>query len=430
MDHRASHLPERAEIERIQTEQVAAGDRLGALQIALEDLDTQVSRFESEIDGVRQREDRDRSLLQSVADSKQLSELQHELETLQRRQSSLEDSLIEVMEHREQLQNQQAAEAAVIEGLQSDLAAAQHALDTTLADIDHHRRVHSSRRDELAADLAPDLLALYERQRSGGGPGAGADAGRPLWGVPDRDRPRRAGADLRGRRRRSAAVPGVQRNPVAAQGRQPVKVVVEADGGSRGNPGPAGYGSVVWSADRSIVLAESKQAIGRATNNVAEYRGLIAGLEEAAKLQATEVAVSMDSKLVVEQMSGRWKVKHPDLAELHAQARALASRFDRISYTWIPRAENSHADRLANEAMDAAAELPRRAGAVIGDAFGAGMDRRARRRHPSAAAAARPDRIVGPAALFGPRQSAADHWADSRPTRPPATWGLAAESRR
>jgi probable phosphoglycerate mutase len=135
-----------------------------------------------------------------------------------------------------------------------------------------------------------------------------------------------------------------------------VKVLVEADGGSRGNPGPAGYGSVVWSADRSIVLAESKQSIGLATNNVAEYRGLIAGLEEAAKLHAAEVAVSMDSKLVVEQMSGRWKVKHPDLAELHQQARALAQRFDRVSYTWIPRAENAHADRLANEAMDAAAE--------------------------------------------------------------------------
>jgi predicted nucleic acid-binding Zn-ribbon protein len=173
MDHRADRLPERADIERIQTEQVAAGDRLGALQIALEDLDTQVSRFESEIDGVRQREDRDRSLLQSVADSKQLSELQHELETLQRRQSKLEDSLIEVMEHREQLQNQQAAEAALIEGLQSDLAATQQALATTLADIDHHRRVHSTRRDELTAELTPDLLALYERQRSGGGPGAG-----------------------------------------------------------------------------------------------------------------------------------------------------------------------------------------------------------------------------------------------------------------
>jgi ribonuclease H / adenosylcobalamin/alpha-ribazole phosphatase len=134
-----------------------------------------------------------------------------------------------------------------------------------------------------------------------------------------------------------------------------VKVIIEADGGSRGNPGPAGYGAVVWTADRSTVLAETKQAIGRATNNVAEYRGLIAGLDDALKLGATEAAVFLDSKLLVEQMSGRWKVKHPDLVELHAQARKLASRFDRISYAWVPRARNSHADRLANEAMDAAA---------------------------------------------------------------------------
>ncbi|WP_123028094.1 bifunctional RNase H/acid phosphatase [Mycolicibacterium stellerae] len=136
-----------------------------------------------------------------------------------------------------------------------------------------------------------------------------------------------------------------------------MKVIVEADGGSRGNPGPAGYGSVVWTFDRENVLAESKQAIGHATNNVAEYRGLIAGLEEAARVGATEVDVRMDSKLVVEQMSGRWKVKHPDLKELIEQAKAVATTFDRISYAWIPRAENSHADRLANEAMDAAAEL-------------------------------------------------------------------------
>lgn len=136
-----------------------------------------------------------------------------------------------------------------------------------------------------------------------------------------------------------------------------MKVIVEADGGSRGNPGPAGYGTVVWSADHETVLAESKQAIGRATNNVAEYRGLIAGLEEAANLGATDVAVFMDSKLVVEQMSGRWKVKHPDLIALHQEATALSARLAHITYTWIPRARNAHADRLANEAMDAAAEL-------------------------------------------------------------------------
>ncbi|MBV8965516.1 MAG: bifunctional RNase H/acid phosphatase [Mycobacteriaceae bacterium] len=136
-----------------------------------------------------------------------------------------------------------------------------------------------------------------------------------------------------------------------------MRLIVEADGGSRGNPGPAGFGSVVWSHDHSAVLAEIKEAIGIATNNVAEYRGLIAGLTEAARLGATEVEARLDSKLVVEQMSGRWKVKHPDIASLHAQARDIASDFDRVSFTWVPREKNSHADRLANEAMDAAAAV-------------------------------------------------------------------------
>ena len=149
-------------------------------------------------------------------------------------------------------------------------------------------------------------------------------------------------------------MPRVLGNPVAGQGVPRVRVVVEADGGSRGNPGPAGYGAVVVSADRGSVLAETSSAIGTATNNVAEYRGLIAGLEAAAELGATEVEVLMDSKLVVEQMSGRWRVRHPSLAPLHQQARDLERRFQRVSYRWVPRAQNSRADRLANEAMDAA----------------------------------------------------------------------------
>ncbi|MFJ9365247.1 bifunctional RNase H/acid phosphatase [Nocardia sp. NPDC101769] len=129
-------------------------------------------------------------------------------------------------------------------------------------------------------------------------------------------------------------------------------VIVEADGGSRGNPGPAGYGAVVWDAERVRVLAERKEFLGVTTNNVAEYRGLIAGLEAAAELGAREVSVRMDSKLVVEQMSGRWKVKHEAMIPLADRARRLVAGFDRVSFTWIPRKENSHADRLANEAMD------------------------------------------------------------------------------
>jgi broad specificity phosphatase PhoE/ribonuclease HI len=134
-----------------------------------------------------------------------------------------------------------------------------------------------------------------------------------------------------------------------------MRVLVQADGGSRGNPGPAGYGAVVLAADTGATLAERKAAIGVDTNNVAEYQGLIAGLAAARELGATDVEVQMDSKLVVEQMSGRWQVKHPSMRPLARQAAELAAGFDRIRFEWIPRARNSHADRLANEAMDAAA---------------------------------------------------------------------------
>ncbi|GAB2674013.1 bifunctional RNase H/acid phosphatase [Nocardia goodfellowii] len=129
-------------------------------------------------------------------------------------------------------------------------------------------------------------------------------------------------------------------------------VIVEADGGSRGNPGPAGYGAVVFAADHVTVLAERRESLGVATNNVAEYRGLIAGLEAAAELGARTVEVRMDSKLVVEQMAGRWKVKHAAMIPLADRARRLVAGFERVSFQWIPRAENSYADRLANQAMD------------------------------------------------------------------------------
>ena len=132
-------------------------------------------------------------------------------------------------------------------------------------------------------------------------------------------------------------------------------LVVEADGGSRGNPGPAGYGALVRAGDQ--VLAERAAAIGVATNNVAEYRGLIAGLQAAAETDPeAEVEVRMDSKLVVEQMSGRWKVKHDNLQPLAREAAALVRRLGRVSFRWVPREQNTAADRLANEAMDAAAE--------------------------------------------------------------------------
>ena len=132
------------------------------------------------------------------------------------------------------------------------------------------------------------------------------------------------------------------------------RVVIEADGGSRGNPGPAGYGAVLKNAVTGAVIAEAAESIGRATNNVAEYRGLIAGLHLYAEhAPGAALEVRMDSKLVVEQMAGRWKVKHPDMRPLALTARRLAPA--EVTWTWVPREQNAHADRLANLAMDAAA---------------------------------------------------------------------------
>ena len=135
-----------------------------------------------------------------------------------------------------------------------------------------------------------------------------------------------------------------------------MKVTVYTDGGSRGNPGVAGSGSVVYDED-GTTLAEIAYVVGqKSSNNVAEYHGLLRGLEAARELGASEVDVYMDSKLVVEQMNGRWKIKHPDMKKLALDARDLASGFNKVSYSWVPRAKNKKADELSNVAMDAAAK--------------------------------------------------------------------------
>ncbi len=131
-------------------------------------------------------------------------------------------------------------------------------------------------------------------------------------------------------------------------------LVVEADGGSRGNPGPAAYGAVVRDAASGQVLVEVAEFIGTATNNVAEYRGMMAGLEQAKALDpGALVEVRLDSKLVVEQMSGRWKIKHPDMRELALAARSILPP-GQVSFSWVPRESNALADALVNEMLDLA----------------------------------------------------------------------------
>ncbi|MGW9552808.1 reverse transcriptase-like protein [Citricoccus zhacaiensis] len=130
---------------------------------------------------------------------------------------------------------------------------------------------------------------------------------------------------------------------------------VEADGGSRGNPGVAGYGALVRDPDTGAVLDIDAQPLGRASNNVAEYSGMIAGLRMARRIDPdAAVHVRLDSKLVVEQMSGRWKIKHADMQKLAAEARGILPS-GQVTYEWIPRAQNKDADLLSNEAMDAGA---------------------------------------------------------------------------
>ncbi len=134
----------------------------------------------------------------------------------------------------------------------------------------------------------------------------------------------------------------------------PRSLIVEADGGSRGNPGPAAYGAVVRDAVTGTVLAELAEYLGEVSNNVAEYRGAIAGLEHAHELDPqANVEMRLDSKLIVEQMSGRWQIKHPDMRVLARRARDIYPP-GHVTYTWVPRAQNVVADRLVNEMIDAA----------------------------------------------------------------------------
>ncbi|MFJ4230476.1 bifunctional RNase H/acid phosphatase [Cellulosimicrobium cellulans] len=177
---------------------------------------------------------------------------------------------------------------------------------------------------------------------------------------------------------------------MSAAGRR--HLVVEADGGSRGNPGPAGFGALVRDGETGQVLAERAAYLGVTTNNVAEYSGLVAGLRAAAEIDPdARVTVRMDSRLVVEQMSGRWQIKHDDMRRLAAEAASVLPA-GQVAYEWVPRAQNSAADALANEAMDTAGTVARDYPPAA--APGAGDD------EPDPAAADAPAEVPGESAAF------------------------------
>lgn len=172
--HRRSHLPGEKERTELQARQLTLVDAVAALGIALEDLDAQVSKVDSEVAAVRQREDRDRALLDGgTVGAKELTEIQHELETLERRQSALEDSELELMERREELQGQQAEAQAGVDDIGHQLESIEHRQRNEVAEIEEAVGRSEQRRSELASTVDTALVELYERQRSSGGVGAG-----------------------------------------------------------------------------------------------------------------------------------------------------------------------------------------------------------------------------------------------------------------
>lgn len=172
--HRGGHLAEQQHLDASVVEHREAGDRLAVIGIAIEDVEGRIAKLEDEVDSVRKREDRDRSLLQGgTVAAKNVAELHHELETLERRQSSLEDTLLETMERREQLLAEQSEQQARIDELQRAVIVAEERRDGAVVDLEQARHRAVSRREELSTSLDADLFALYERLRAKGGVAAG-----------------------------------------------------------------------------------------------------------------------------------------------------------------------------------------------------------------------------------------------------------------
>ncbi len=379
--HQASHPPEGPELRDLESSRTALRDQAADLQIQVDDLTRAQRKADDDVEQVKARRVRDQQRLDSgaVTSPKDLERLQHELVSLDRRIGELEDTELEIMAHLEDVQRDLAEvqahtveQDARVEALNATRVERLTGLKAEGADV-------VARRKEAAATLPADLLGLYERLREQKqGVGAALLRQRRCAGCSLEAQQRRPGHGQPHARRRGRALRGVRAHPgphrrvrplmVARPGEdRPTRVVAEADGASRGNPGNAAYGAVLKDRDSGEVIAERGERIGVATNNVAEYRGLIAALElYRDHADGAELEVLMDSKLVVEQMSGRWKIKHPDMRPLASRARDLAP--EGTTYSWIPRERNQHADRLANQALDGPM------GVVVGLDLGAETD--------------------------------------------------------
>ncbi len=350
-------IPEARRLKELGLLHTQLDNGLRDLRIRVEDLTAEQKRADADVEQVKARRVRDQDMVDSgqIGDPRALEHMLDELRSLNRRISDLEDVELEVMEQLENTQHELDEQVLALQALDEERTRVQQQLDETTSGLQSELAEVTGRagRDRHRHARGPDV-ALRQAPRAEGRRRRRRAAAARVHGLPphpERLRPRRG---RQGPGRRGAALRGLQPDPDPDLGvGSPVtrSVVVEADGGSRGNPGPAAYGALLKDADTGELIAERGETIGRATNNVAEYRGLIAGLELAAEYAPdADIEVRMDSKLVVEQMSGNWKIKHPSMRPLAVEANRLAPIG--TTFTWVPRAQNAHADRLANEALD------------------------------------------------------------------------------
>ena len=350
---RRGSLPEDARLAELAgglavVDQLAA-ERRGSLAT----LQREQARLEDEIDMVTRKahSEEDRAASGRVTSPKELTAIQEEVAALKRRQSALEDDLLERMEQRETLEAELAELDSRREAITAEQAEVTRDRDAALVEIDADLATERAAADEVAPRVGGELRALYDQVRKRqGGVGRRRPGRRHLPGLPGVDLRRRAGRAPQAAARDRQALRELPPHPGGRL--NPDEVVVWTDGGARGNPGPAGYGVVVTTPGGEV-LAQLAEGIGWATNNVAEYRGAIAGLEQALALGARRVRVRADSLLVVNQQKGLWKVKNPALRVLWAETRRLAGQFERVTWEHVPRERNRRADALANQAMDA-----------------------------------------------------------------------------
>ncbi len=360
LDHRAKSLPELAELTQLGKQADEVRRTLNEQSGALDDVNAELKRTESDVEVVEARIKRDAERLQTSTSVKDVAGLEHEIAALQKRLNDLEEIELVVMERVEEHQAAVNQTRAEHEALQSRIRDVEASRDAALATIAAEREAAADDRRVLQTRV-PERPARALREaacalRLGCIPAAGRRVERERREAQRERHGGRASRDAGD----GAAVPGLERHPGAhrrVRHLMPRELVIEADGGSRGNPGQSGSGAVVIDPVSGEILAEIGLYGGVASNNVAEYKAMIAGVRRALEIDPDAVLhVRMDSKLVVEQMSGRWKIKHPDMADLAAEAREVLTGTP-VSFEWIPREINTRADRLANLAMDRRADL-------------------------------------------------------------------------